>query len=443
MLAKLSLVSDSLNVTLVCSETQFKAHKVILDWTSGVLPGPFIHCIMQTNDRKEEVPEDESPLEYKVYKEKPYLNSDKDPFGITLNGKTKEYVVAHEGLKSLIVKGKQYNVAEGTMKMLDVTHKKAMVIAIVEVSSKGGSNKGNAELKVHNPSVNKKKGATIELRKISGFEYDHVDKLKCIITTILDGIIAGENIDQVVKTSKKEPSLRVEGRITSKPTLFTCEICSWQTRFGSALKAHMTRMHSSEQLNVKHHACKVCLFVANYKTTLDNHISNEHCENKKRSKSTIKCDVPTCGSTFNSENGLKEHENIQHLKNHSFSDETSTPSSSPPRKKVDKEEDMDVELMDIEIEAGSIVHKMLETRIKQLDLMVVDLQKQKIKDNILKQRLEEENAKMKSMLKKKNEVKDDMNSCIRPMRLNHLSSVRPEHLSKLRGYKLLFKAEPN
>ena len=36
-----------------------------------------------------------------------------------------------------------------------------------------------------------------------------------------------------------------------------------------------------------------------------------------------------------------------------------------------------------------------------------------------------------------------MNSCMSPMRLNHLSSVRPEHLSKLRGYKLLFKAEPN
>ena len=34
-------------------------------------------------------------VEYRVYKEKPYLNSAKEPFGLTMNGKNKEYIKAH------------------------------------------------------------------------------------------------------------------------------------------------------------------------------------------------------------------------------------------------------------------------------------------------------------------------------------------------------------
>ena len=98
----------------------------------------------------------EEVLEYKVYKEKPYLNSDRDPFGVTINGKTKEYMLAHEKVKNLVKKGKQYDVAGMKMKILDVTQKKAMVIGIVEVKS-NTVNKGNVEMKVYNPSVAKRK----------------------------------------------------------------------------------------------------------------------------------------------------------------------------------------------------------------------------------------------------------------------------------------------
>ena len=103
----------------------------------------------------------EEIVEYKVYKEKPYLNSDREPFGLTLNGKTKEYVNAHENLKSMIKKGKQIKVEAGSMKILDVTNNNAMVIAIVEVTVNGAV-KGNVELKVYNTSLNKKKGATVK-----------------------------------------------------------------------------------------------------------------------------------------------------------------------------------------------------------------------------------------------------------------------------------------
>ena len=42
----------------------------------------------------------------KVYKEKPYLNSSKEPFGITIKGRSKEYVAAHENIRGLLIKGK-------------------------------------------------------------------------------------------------------------------------------------------------------------------------------------------------------------------------------------------------------------------------------------------------------------------------------------------------
>ena len=76
----------------------------------------------------------EEVVEYKVYKEKPYLNSDREPFGVTLNGKTKEYILAHGAIKELMKKGKIYPVRKGYLKVLDVTHNKAMLNAILEVS---------------------------------------------------------------------------------------------------------------------------------------------------------------------------------------------------------------------------------------------------------------------------------------------------------------------
>ena len=104
---------------------------------------------------------EEEIVEYKVYKEKPYLNSDRDPLGITINGKSKEYIHAHDSIKKLIKKGKQYSIDGAQIRILDVTNNKAMMNAIVEVSEEG--TKGNVELKIYIPSVHRKKGATIEM----------------------------------------------------------------------------------------------------------------------------------------------------------------------------------------------------------------------------------------------------------------------------------------
>ena len=47
---------------------------------------------------------EEQITEYKVYKEKKYFNSSKEPFGITIHGKSKEYLGAHETSKGILVK---------------------------------------------------------------------------------------------------------------------------------------------------------------------------------------------------------------------------------------------------------------------------------------------------------------------------------------------------
>ena len=72
----------------------------------------------------------EEVVEYKVYREKPYLNSDRELFGLTLNGRTKEYIKAHGEFKGMMKKGKRYVVEPGLLKILDVTNNKAMVNAI-------------------------------------------------------------------------------------------------------------------------------------------------------------------------------------------------------------------------------------------------------------------------------------------------------------------------
>ena len=146
---------------------------------------------------------------FKVYKEKPYLNSNGEPFGLTLNGKTKDYVAAHEHVKGLVIKGKAIDTVAGKIRFLDATHHKTMVNAIVEVVY-SDVDKGNVELKVYNPSNNKKKGATMELRKSSDTEYIYVEKLRNVITSLLDSFLN-------IKDDEMDMKSNVEGGVSSKP----------------------------------------------------------------------------------------------------------------------------------------------------------------------------------------------------------------------------------
>ena len=383
---------------------------------------------------------------YKVYTEKPYLNSDKDPFGITLNGKTKDYLRGHEVIKNLIITGKKYFVEEERMRIVDAMHKKGMVIGTIEVASKSESDKGNAELKVYNPSVNKKKGATIELRKISGFEYKHVLVLKDILTKILDTIIAGDTLDKIIKNMKTG--------ITSKPKQFECEICNFKTKFSSALKSHMTRLHPKEHRTTTIYRCDRCAFTTKIVDSFNEH-ANIHKDTKKRLKRSVECQVVTCGSTFNNERKLKDHVESQHEKIVQSSETSSgvlSPSSSPPRKRPEYDfhvkediEENEIDMIDVGIEAENLVNTLLEKRIEELEKVVSDLKKQKIIDTLVKERLSEENAKMKLLIeesKKSAEIvgKSESSKAKIP---SHLTPVPQKHLPKLRGYKWIFKVEGN
>ena len=382
----------------------------------------------------------EEVVEYRVYKEKPYLNSDREPFGLTLHGKTKEYVAAHEAIRGLMKKGKQYIVGNGKIKILDFINNKAMDKAIVEVSDDSGM-KGNVEFKIYNPKIGKKKGATMELRKMTDFDYLHVDKLKGSITMLLDGLLAGDDVDQVIKNSKKDTMQRAIGKVSSRPKMFTCDLCKWQTKFGSALKAHMTRIHDQERTvkGVKQFICEFCEFKAERQACLEDHVSNDHKHNMKRTKSTYTCEVFGCKSTFVNRGKLIEHEHNQHPKsdqNHHFTSEMISPSSSPPRKKQDEEDDnTEVEMMDIEIEAKALMHTMLEKRITELESKLLDMEDQKKKDDIAKASLEEQIVKLQrapsSFTTKASKIPQ------------HLSKVHEEHLPNLRGYRMRFEADPN
>ena len=383
----------------------------------------------------------EEVVEFKVYKEKPYLNSDKEPFGLTINGKSKEYIHAHETFKSMIKKGKQYAIGAGKIKILDVTKNKAMINAIVEVCGTG-DNKGNVELKVYNPSLNKKKGATLELRKMSDFEYSFVKKLKTVITALLDRFITGDDIEEVIRNSNttKRPCHKLIGRITSKPKLFACDMCTWQTKFGSALKAHKTRIHNQDNIQYAGDLCK--LEVKN-QVDLEKHIVNQHKPNVKRSKLSFKCEIINCESTFDSSYKLKEHEHDQHPKSnqtHLFAKETESPSSSPPRKKQDDFQDNivdEVEMIDLEIEAKDLISSMLENRIKQLEIKVKELQEQKKIDDLLKQEL------VKEVITLKSKPPTSSNRPTISKLSNHLHGVKQEHLPDLRGFSLRYKATPD
>ena len=204
-----------------------------------------------------------------------------------------------------------------------------MVNAILEVS-KDGIEKGNVELKVYNPSNNKKKGATIELRKMSGHDYSHVESLRNMIEAILDGLLSGEEIETVLKNLKEGSKA---SKIVIKPKLFTCQVCNFQTKVGPALKTHVTKTHgNSLGTSVTKSNCTSCSYEAKTKSTLNEHIKYTHKQKIKRPKDAMTCSVENCHSTFSSEDNLKEHKETQHEGANKKIKISSSPSSSPPRK---------------------------------------------------------------------------------------------------------------
>ena len=153
--------------------------------------------------------------------------------------------------------------------------------------------------------------------------------MKDVITVILDGLIAGNEVEQALKDAKKELGLKSQSKVTSKCKKFTCVVYNFETKFSSSLKGHMTRIHPQKDyscpkcdfkfqrevdlnlhitaIHKENYDCKTCeqKFVA--KVDLDLHIIKKH--GTKRMKESFTCKF--CDSTFRSQESLKEHCNNQ------------------------------------------------------------------------------------------------------------------------------------
>ena len=245
------------------------------------------------------------------------------------------------------------------------------------------------------------------MRKMSDYEYIHVEHLKNVITSLIDSIIAGEDVEH----SKVGTKNKVVSRVVSNPKLSTCNVCAWQTKFASALKAHKKKMHSK-------------IPVAN------NQLSKETSETpseptKKRSNEGFQCNH--CDLSFQCRNTLNEHILMKHGQ-----EKLNTPSSSPPRKKIEIDENKTGEDMlvlddlEINVEKELNISALLQKRISELEIVVGTLMEEKKK--------EEESRRM---------LEEQINNLLKPKVLNipkHLKGVNKKHLPKLRGFKMLYKA---
>ena len=177
---------------------------------------------------------------------------------------------------------------------------------------------------------------------------------------------------------------------------------------------------------------------------------NHKEETAKRSKVTLQCKKYNCESTFDNQEKLKEHTKKQHEEPEIIQTlETESPSSSPPRKKLEKQIEennsdmLDLDNMEIKIEKELNINFLLERRIKELEeiklkessriqeleIMVTSLLEEKAKDEefklTLKRNIEELKAQSTFKIPK------------------HLSGVHEAHLQKLRGFKMIYKTLGN
>ena len=239
--------------------------------------------------------------DHKVYKEKLYNNSNGDPLGVCLNGKSKDYLQAHVKLRDLLKKGKIFDTAyrldedrlwkKGQIKILNVVQTKTIVDATVQVIPQDGS-KGNVQVKSHNPSNTKKKGATTELRKLPDHDFGQVLVLKSVLTNVLDGLIAGVPLEEAISKSNK---------VSDEKVNYHCEFCNYESKSKSGLKIHVSRIHRG---NEKH--CTL----SDLKVTSENNAQMHEEMNQGVDVNTNKCN--SCDYIATIDHGLKKHEEKVH-----------------------------------------------------------------------------------------------------------------------------------
>ena len=228
-------------------------------------------------------------------------------------------------------------------------------------------------------------------------------------------------------------------RIHNQKEIIKCGQCDYKTVEEKDLESHIKFTHVHNKNEPITFVCIVCKFEADSEKNLDLHIESDHSEK------ILNCN--SCAFKTNASMDLNQHTAILH-KQKNKRENSISPSSSPPRKKIEiheEQEEYDVEMIDLEIEAHDMVQKMLSERIKQLE-------KQIERDIVYKRILQEEIKELKKNLEKAEKVNlekseketlEKAEKVTASRRPNCIGKVHEKHVSLLRGYKLRYKATPD
>ena len=200
---------------------------------------------------------------------------------------------------------------------------------------------GQIEIKIHKPS-DKRQRATIEIRKLTGFDFDTVEKVKDLLTNMLDQFSLGETVSKVSKAKgKAKPYSSLVKQPSLATKLLSCTKCDYSIKSMPALKNHTTKNHNQPSSK-----CNVCGFESN-EDDMTNHMKEFHIVHQsikiqnKRNKSVFNCE--DCSVTTDSKKKLKNHKDSQHYK---LEESSSSPDPSPPQKKQTRLSDTEVQNSD-------------------------------------------------------------------------------------------------
>ena len=351
--------------------------------------------------------------EFKVYKEHSYKNSKGEPFGVSIKGRAKDYILAHKNVRQIFKKGKIYNakykpspkeeLKSGKMKILSINEINLIFDMVVEVTLESG-HRGIVIMKSYNPG---KRGATTELRRHPDSEYEFVDYLKSMLTIFLDRCIDGETIEDVLNNDAKIP----------KASMFSCNICNYKTWSTSGLKTHQTRIHKVGAIK-----CSSCDSTFENKTKLQVHMIESHGETGSKKRKMSSTEKKT---------------------------EEKSPSLSPLRKKMLNEEQIDlIAKQDDIINDGSQTQDTdVEMDVNEIVDFLVDSvedsnQKEDSNEKDEREHKTDELNKSKSSVKissSKEEVKCFESKSLMKVQ-GHLKGVKEEHLKNLKGLKMRYCA---
>ena len=252
----------------------------------------FKFQIMWTND------------EQKLYKVATFPNSDGEPFGVTVKGRGK-HVDSHNKVMDILNRlPKDKAVSFGDAKLTVTDKLKTNTILNVKVTLTTKDDEGKVEIKIHKPS-DKRKQATIEIRKLTGQDYETVEKVKDLVTDMLDDFTSGESVSKVITKNNAKPYSPFVGQPSLSVKLLCCTICDFKIKSVAALKQHMIKNHKSPTIK-----CDVCGFESNERDVINHkhefHLVHQQIQKQaKRKKAIFTC--CQCGITVDTKKKLNNH----------------------------------------------------------------------------------------------------------------------------------------